>query len=82
MKATLELKEISSSLKAVQVKEKFGALRFYTSVAANDVEAKIIAEAEKASACTCEECGQPGKARGGGWIRTLCDQCESGQQVK
>lgn len=24
---------------------------------------------------TCEQCGQPGSRRGGGWISTLCDDC-------
>jgi hypothetical protein len=26
------------------------------------------------SAVTCEECGAPGKRRGGGWVYTACDE--------
>jgi hypothetical protein len=28
---------------------------------------------------TCEVCGQPGKRREGGWIKTLCDEHASAQ---
>jgi uncharacterized protein with ParB-like and HNH nuclease domain len=49
---------------AVQVKEKFGLLNFYMSRAAEEMRS-LIGEAEGKSASTCEECGQPGKLRGG-----------------
>lgn len=61
-----------------QIKEKFGALRIYTGALDADVADqvyKIIDEAETESCRTCEWCGNPGKARGGGWIKTLCDDC-------
>ncbi|KWT98173.1 MULTISPECIES: hypothetical protein [unclassified Variovorax] len=57
---------------AVQVKEKFGTLRFYVS-GASDVQYAYIAFAEAMSARTCEVCGAPGELRNSGWIRTLCD---------
>lgn len=60
---------------AVQVKEKFGGLRFYTNGGSDEVDAFIRA-AEEESFKTCEHCGEPGTTRGGGWIRTLCDKCE------
>lgn len=60
--------------RAVQVKEKFGTLRFYMSGETTEMSA-AIREAEAESARTCEACGAPGKARGGGWIQTLCDGC-------
>lgn len=59
--------------RASQVKEKFGTLRFYMS-SSNDKIEKLIDEAERKSAITCEECGEPGVLRGGGWLKTLCDK--------
>lgn len=57
---------------AVQVKEKFGTLRFYVNKA--DEQARAYIEfAEAMSARTCEVCGAPGKVRGGGWLQSLCD---------
>ncbi len=66
---------------AVQVKEKFGTLRFY--VHGGDSRAHHHIEfAEALSGSTCEQCGAPGKTRGGGWVRTLCDQHEAERQRK
>lgn len=59
--------------RAVQVKEKFGGLRFYTTCVIDEAQL-LIDEAEELSFTICEDCGQPGKPRGGGWIRTLCDE--------
>lgn len=57
----------------VQVKEKFGTLRFYcSSTPAID---KYIRLAERLSAVTCEDCGKPGQQNDSGWIRTQCDEC-------
>ena len=58
---------------AAQVKEKFGTLRFYAD-GGNDMTDGMIWMAEALSACTCEVCGKPGKLRGGGWVKTLCDE--------
>jgi hypothetical protein len=55
----------------VQVKEKFGGLRFYL----EDTSAEILQavfRAERLSLCTCEECGAPGKMYSDGWMSTLC----------
>ena len=59
--------------KVAQVKEKFGGLRFYIDGGTKEINA-LVAEAENKSYDVCEECGAPGKQRGGGWIKTLCDQ--------
>lgn len=56
-----------------QVKEKFGGLRFYINGASNEVH-DIIHKYESMSYKICEECGESGKERTGGWIRTLCDK--------
>lgn len=58
---------------AVQVKEKFGGLRFYMSMETEEMS-RAIQEAEAQSAATCEACGLPGKRRGRGWVKTLCDR--------
>lgn len=57
---------------AVQVKEKFGGLRFYVQ-AATDKHYNYINFAESMSYRTCEECGAPGKTYTDGWHATLCD---------
>lgn len=66
------VREIIPQVVAVQVKEKFGTLRFYTN-SVNDQIYGMIRMAESMSGVTCEECGAPGKQRGRGWIYTACD---------
>ena len=62
-------------IEVVQVKEKFGTLRFYTS-GADERQQGMIDFAEFLSGSICENCGAwGGKERGGGWIQTLCDKC-------
>ena len=65
---------------AVQVKEKFGGLRFYyNGVHLSDIEfdkvRSIIDKAEEESYSTCEVCGDKGEVRGDGWLKTLCGDC-------
>lgn len=57
----------------IQVKEKFGTLRFYTNWGTEEIY-KLINEAEEKSATICEVCGSPGKIRNDGWISVLCDK--------
>ncbi len=64
---------------AVQVKEKFGGLRFYYD-GGDDHISGMVRMAESWASVTCEECGAPGKHRSGGWIRTLCDTHEEAYQ--
>ena len=60
---------------AVQVKEKFGGLRFYVESASPEQYA-VISFAESLSYGVCEECGSPHNiGRTSGWIRTLCETC-------
>lgn len=66
-----------------QVKEKYGTLRVYLDYLDEErldearcgVADRFVDAAEAASQHVCEDCGQPGRARRGGWIRTLCDGC-------
>lgn len=61
---------------AAQVKEKFGTLRFYMNMETEEMS-RAIREAEARSATTCEVCGRPGKPRGRGWVKTLCEEHEA-----
>jgi len=57
----------------VQIKEKFGGLRFYMSSCTEEMY-DLIAQAENDSYSICEKCGKSGKNRTGGWYKTLCDE--------
>ena len=71
--AKVKLDEEASKVPvAVQVKEKFGGLRFYVQ-AATDEHYRYITFAESMSYRTCEDCGAPGKTYTDGWHTTLCD---------
>jgi hypothetical protein len=75
LEASLSLEALDLRIQAVQVKEKFGTLRFYIG-GPDDRDERvqaIVRRAERRSAVECEECGAFAKRRGSGWIRTLCD---------
>lgn len=59
---------------AVQVKEKFGTLRFYYN-GGDEYISGLTAMAEAMSARTCESCGTSAKTSGQGWLVTLCQPC-------
>jgi hypothetical protein len=67
-------------VKAVQVKEKFGGLRFYVNSADNYVYG-IIHFAESLSYHICESCGTTKNVsqNSSGWISTLCNKCRGGK---
>lgn len=65
-------KDGHNQVEAVQVKEKFGGLRFYTK-GCSDEQAGCISAYEGVSYSTCEICGEPGERRDGGWISVRCD---------
>jgi hypothetical protein len=66
-------KAIGRPFEVLQVKEKFGGLRFYVNHRMDAILQRIeIGELE--SLRTCEVCGKPGKWREGGCIRTVCDE--------
>lgn len=63
---------VEANFQVVQVKEKFGTLRFYYEGSHVGRLYELVREAEEKSGVTCETCGQEGTLRGGGWLRTLC----------
>ena len=74
-----EVPDAIAQVVAVQVKEKFGGLRFYYD-GGDDQISGMVRMAESWAANTCETCGAPGKSRNGGWIKTLCDNHEEERQ--
>lgn len=68
------LRESSPDYKPIQIKEKFGGLRYYVQGVEFGTPAyNPITEAEQASEVTCEECGEPGEIKSVvGWYRCLC----------
>jgi hypothetical protein len=82
---------------ALQVKEKFGTLRFYMAYKEDgewnftreipELFDTIINQATKLSSITCEWCGQPGTSDCDYkryWIKTLCPDCheENENEIK
>ena len=64
--------------KVVQIKEKFGGLRFYASFTSNYSEQawKLIRETEEASCEICETCGEKGEMRMiDGRMAVRCNKC-------
>jgi hypothetical protein len=62
----------------VQVKEKFGGLRFYIEAGSSKVY-ELISKAESDSFKICEVCGKPGKVEGTGWFKTVCKKHKNGR---
>lgn len=82
-RAEAGLPEETVNLRVVQVKEKFGSLRFYVygiPVAPDVPNAfhAVIGMAEALSSSLCESCGAPAKLEGErGWWRTECEPCRA-----
>lgn len=73
-KLCIEILKVDSKCIAVQVKQKFGQLRFYTKDCNQEVF-DLIMKAEKESSTICEICGEPGKLMElNGWLMTRCNQ--------
>ena len=62
------------------VKEKFGTLRFYYT-GGDDIIDGMVRMAESMSGVTCEECGNPGKRIGGGWVTTVCEEHATARDI-
>ena len=69
--------EVPEDFEVLQVKEKFGGLRFYVNGATEDVMDRIN-KAEEESYSICENCGEPadGPERMKGWVSTVCEKCK------
>lgn len=80
----LKLCELDVDHEVLQVKEKFGTLRYYAESYTDD-ELKyrnfcaVTSDAERLSTTICEQCGKPGSlcvSSHGARIKTLCPECE------
>ena len=64
-----------TQIEAIQVKEKFGTLRFYVQ-GGDEITDSIIEYAEILSSQTCEHCGSTeGVKQTKGYVVTLCRKC-------
>jgi ribosomal protein L37AE/L43A len=72
-----DLQKLNYDLKGiVQIKEKFGSLRFYIN-GATEEQYQLVNQAEKETEKICEECGHFGKIRpANGWWKCRCDACQ------
>lgn len=62
-------------IEILQIKEKFGGLRIYTSFSTPELD-QLIDDAEEQSFKTCEYCGSTENvSQTTGWIKTLCSKC-------
>lgn len=72
------LETLDPNLNILQIKEKFGGLRFYYTIDPlfyEEAERRVGLATEQCDR-TCEECGEPGELTNEGWYRTLCGACE------
>jgi hypothetical protein len=78
-----QISEICPRVKAAQVKEKFGTLRFYIDGVQMDKADSVyglIEKAELKSGTICELCGDDKTSKcktskGSHWVKTLCAEC-------
>ena len=75
-----ELRELDPHYEPVQIKEKFGGLRYYfhPSESKTSIWREMLLVTTKYEALSmeiCEACGQPGSTmKGRGWIVTRCEE--------
>lgn len=91
MKMLKELKEILNKAhylddyRVVQVKEKFGTLRWYDNGAPEDIYTELInwnSKYEALSALTCIDCGEPAIGMTTGWINPVCEKHAEGHKIE
>lgn len=74
--------KLPKKLYVMQVKEKYGSLRFYIGSGSNRTFA-LIDKAEKESEITCEVCGKEGKIFSiRGWYMCRCPECRKEEEIK
>lgn len=77
----LSLDLLPHKVKAVQVKEKFGSLRYYVANVSNAAARLLIDTAEKKSQTICQTCGEPGErsTTAAGRTRVACETHRMGE---
>lgn len=77
-----KLIELEPNIQVIQIKEKFGGLRFYYGNVSNDRESRVnvlVEGYELLANKTCEHCGSTENVerRGPMWIKTYCQECHA-----
>ena len=62
------------SYRILQIKEKYGSLRWYDNFTTEELN-KVINKYEELSMRTCIDCGEPATKISMGWISPYCDSC-------
>lgn len=76
-----EVKLADPECRVVQVKEKFGGLRFYVENVTNTKVYDLISEAEGYASETCEICSKPAHIQSlNGWLKCICNECKAKHQ--
>lgn len=70
----------AKDFRILDIKEKFGGLRFYCYAATREVY-DIIRKYERMSYHICISCGEPATKISKGWICPYCDQCAKQMNV-
>lgn len=60
--------------RVMQIKEKYGSLRWYDSSSTKEI-VSIVSKYARLSELTCIRCGAPATKSPGGWISPFCDTC-------
>ncbi len=69
------ISSVDDTVEALQVKEKYGTLRFYVNGGSDEIDG-AISFAELLSGKICEVCGSTdAKTRGKSWLSTRCNKC-------
>lgn len=63
------------SYRVVQIKEKHGALRWYSQGGTERIHREIVPKYEKLSRRICIQCGRPAALISKDWIAPWCDAC-------
>jgi ribosomal protein L37AE/L43A len=70
-----DLVDLGWNRQILQIKEKFGTLRFYARETTVEMD-NLIHKAEQDSSRICESCGEFAVLRTDrGWLKTLCNKC-------
>ena len=85
LEALAETLEEDDRPHVVQIKEKFGGLRFYFENDLHGIDERFrhfVKHAYNQCAVACELCGKPGTLRRNPWIRVLCDADQKRELAK
>lgn len=80
---TWHIERTGATIRAAQIKEKFGTLRFYVDSADEVVDA-LIDMTEDLSGIVCESCGSTKDVSLSkkGWLKTKCKECLDSEKQK